>query len=272
MVLQRILITGAAGRLGRVLRKGLTHPDRTLRLLDIANLGTPGDREEIWNADATNLAELQEAMAGVDVVVHLAAYPEEAPWETIFPLNYTLTYSVFEAARRAGVKRVVFASSIQAVGFHPLEKTIDETARIRPSGYYGVSKACGEALASLYADKYGLSVACVRVASFEKKPTDMRMLSTWLSHEDGIHLFEQCINAPEHHFYLVYGVSNNARSRVDNSHVAWLKFKPRSNAEDYLEDILKNGEPLGPLAGNTQGGGACDVGYSGDIEKTLAAQ
>jgi uronate dehydrogenase len=99
----------------------------------------------------------------------------------------------------------------------------------------------------------------------------MRMLSTWLSHEDGIHLFEQCIKAPEHHYYVVYGVSRNTRARVDNSHVAWLGFKPRSNAEDYLADILKSGEPLGPLAGKTQGGGACDIGFSGDIEKTLSA-
>jgi uronate dehydrogenase len=270
--LQRALITGAAGRLGRVLRNGLAKPDRFLRLLDVANLGTATESEEIWNADATNLPEMVEAMQGVDVVVHLAAYPEEAPWETIFPLNYALTYTVFEAARRAGVKRVVFCSSVQAVGFHPIEKIIDAGTRLRPSGYYGVSKAYGEALASLYADKYGLSVACVRVASFEKTPTDTRMLSTWLSHEDAVHLFEQCISAPDHHFYVVYGVSNNTRSRVDNSHVAWLGYKPRSNAEDYLAEILEHGQPMGPLAGKTQGGGACDVGFSGNAEQTLKAE
>lgn len=270
--MQKVLITGAAGRLGRVLRKGLAKPGRVLRLLDIANLGTAGDREEIWNADATNLAEMIQAMEGVDAVIHLAAYPDEASWETIFPLNFSLTYTVFEAAHRADVKRVVFASSVQAVGFHPIQKTIDHTVRLRPSGYYGVSKAFGEALASLYADKYGLSMACVRVASFEAKPTDVRMLSTWLSHEDAVHLFEQCIQAPDRHFYVVYGVSKNTRAKVDNSHIAWLGYKPRSNAEDYLEEILKHGDPMGPLAGKTQGGRACDVGYAGDIEKTLDAE
>ncbi len=269
--MQRVLITGAAGRLGRVLRAGLSKNGRTLRLLDIASLGEAGEREEIWNADATNLAEMVHAMEGIDVVVHLAAYPEEAAWETIFPLNYSLTYTVLEAARRAKVKRVVFASSIQAVGFHPITTTIDQSARLRPSGFYGVSKAYGEALASLYADKFGLSVACVRVASFEKKPLDFRMLSTWLSYEDGIHLFEQCINAPDHHFFVVYGVSNNTRIRVDNSHLDWLGYSPRSNAEDYLEEIRQHGEPLGPLAGKTHGGGACDVGFAGDVEKTLNA-
>lgn len=171
--MQRVLITGAAGRLGRVLRNGLAKPERILRLLDIAQLGSPREREEIWTADATNLAEMVDAMAGVDVVVHLAAYPEEAPWETIFPLNYSLTYAVFEAAHRAGVKRVVFASSVQAVGFHPLETTLDATARIRPSGYYGVSKAFGEALASLYADKYVSSASARRIitsTSFTESP------------------------------------------------------------------------------------------------------
>ncbi len=229
------------------------------------------EREEVHQGDGRNIEFMLEMMNGVDVAIHLAAYPEEAPWETIFPLNYELAYTFFESAKRVGVKKVIFASSVQAVGFHPLAKTIDDTARARPSGYYGVSKAAGEALASLYADKYGLSVGCVRIASFEPRPTDMRMLSTWLSHEDGIHLFEQCVRAPEHHYYRVFGVSNNTRKRVDNSHVAWLGYEPKSNAEDYLEDIQANGEALGPLAGKTQGGGACDVGFSGDIDQALSA-
>jgi uronate dehydrogenase len=129
--MQRVLLTGAAGRLGRILRSGLAKSERLLRLLDIANFGSPSEREEIWNADATNVAEMVKAMNGVDVVVHLAVYPEEAPWETIFPLNYFLTYAVLEAARRAGVNRVVFASSVQAVGFHPLEVWTVSSVRAR---------------------------------------------------------------------------------------------------------------------------------------------
>lgn len=271
MGLQRVLITGAAGRLGRVLRAGLARPDRILRLTDIIDLGAASSNEELYSADATSLEAALPLMDGVDVVVHLAAFPEEAAWERIFPLNYALTYTVLEAARRAGVKRFVFASSVQAVGFHPLAETIDQTARPRPSGYYGVSKVSGEALASVYADKHGMSVGCVRVASFEERPTDVRMLSTWLSHEDGVHLFERCIQAPDHHYYVVYGVSANTRTRVDNSHVAWLGYRPQSNAEDYASDVLQHGAPLGPLAGKTQGGGACDIDFSGDVEKTLTA-
>jgi uronate dehydrogenase len=269
--MQRVLITGAAGRVGRVLRAGLAAPERLLRLVDVADMGAAGEREEVHKGDATSLDFMLEAMKDVDVVIHLAAYPEEGPWTTIFPLNYEMTYTLFEAAKQAKVDRVIFASSVQAVGFHSLAKTIDDTVRLRPSGYYGVSKAFGESLASLYADKYGLSAACVRIASFEQKPTGMRMLSTWLSYEDGVHLFERCIRAPRHHFYRVFGVSNNTRSRVDNSHVDWLGYRPTSNAEDYLEDILANGEDLGPLAGKTQGGGACDVGFSGNMDETLSS-
>lgn len=269
--MQRVLISGAAGRVGRVLRAGLAAPDRILRLTDIATLGAAAEREETCVGDARNMDFMAEAMQGVDVFINLAAYPEEAAWETVFPLNYDLTYAGFEAARLAGVKRVIFASSVQAVGFHPLSKTIDDTARLRPSGNYGVSKAFGEALASLYADKHGMSVACVRIASFEDKPVNVRMLSTWLSHPDCIHLFDQCIRAPEHHYYRVFGVSNNTRARVDNSHVDWLGYRPQSNAEDHLDDVLAHGEKLGVLAAGTQGGGACEVGFTGDAAAALSA-
>ncbi|PCH67566.1 MAG: epimerase [Rhodobacteraceae bacterium] len=269
--MERVLITGAAGRIGRLIRSGLRAPDRMLRLVDIADLGTAGDREEIYVIDATNLSAMKEAMLGVDVVIHLAAYPEEAPWETIFPLNYQLSHTMFEAARQSGVKRVVFASSVQAVGFHSLENTISDSARIRPSGFYGVSKAFGEALGSLYADKYGLSVGCLRIASFEEEPSDERMLSTWLSFEDGIHLFECAINAPHHHYYRIFGVSNNTRSRVDNSHVSWLGYRPNSNAENFAGKVLDSGTELGLLAGKTQGGSACEVGFCGDVKAALSA-
>ncbi|MCZ4279202.1 NAD(P)-dependent oxidoreductase [Kiloniella laminariae] len=270
--MERILITGAAGRIGRVLREGLASPHRILRLVDKSALGDVAEREEHYQIDAVDLHAMTGAMKGVDSVIHLAAYPEEAPWDVIFPLNYQLTHTLFEAARIEKIKRVIFASSVQAVGFHPLETTITDEARLRPSGFYGVSKAFGESLASLYADKFGLSVACVRIASFEEKPTDQRMLSTWLSHQDALHLFEQCLTAPEFHFFRVYGVSNNTRSRVDNSHVDWLGYRPQSDAEIYLEEIMAGGDPLGPLGGRTQGGGACDVDFAGDIEKAMHAR
>lgn len=266
---KRILITGAAGRIGRALRDGLRRDDRILRLVDVADLGTALPREEVEQLDVTDLAALEAAMEGVDCVVHLAAVPEEQPWSEIFPLNFTLTYNAFEAARRRGVRRVVYASSIQAVGFHPRSNTLDGTSRLRPSGYYGVSKAFGEAMASLYADKHGLSVACIRIASFEPKPTTSRMLVTWLSHPDGVHLFDRCIDADDYHFLAVYGVSNNTRRMVDNAHVAELGYQPQDDAERFRAEIEANGSPEDSVGALTHGGDFCGMGFSDEARKFL---
>ncbi len=268
--MQHILITGAAGRIGSVLRAGLRRADRTLHLLDIKNLGRASDGEELVQGDATDLLVVKEAMRGIDSVVHLAAYPLEADWSTVFPLNYLLTYNVFEAARATGVKRIVFASSIQAVGFHPLARKLDDATPLRPSGFYGVSKGFGECLASLYADKFGLSVACLRIASFEERPLDERMLVTWLSHEDGVHLFDRCIDADHYHFIRVYGVSNNDRAMVDNAHVDWLGYRPSSNAERFADKVLAKGAALGPLARITHGGDPTDLDFAGSLDAIIA--
>lgn len=270
--MKRILITGAGGRVGRVLREGLRRADRILRLNDLCDLGAVAENEEHVIGDARDRDVINAAARGVDIVIHLAAYPDEGPWEAIFPLNYELTYSVFEACRIEQVPRILFVSSIQALGFHPLNRRIDDTARMRPGGFYGVSKAFGEAMASLYADKHGISVACLRIASFEKRPLDILHLSTWLSHEDGVHLFDRCIEAPDFHFFRAYGVSANTRSRVDNAHVAWLGFRPTSNAEDYAAEILARSAATDGLAMRMHGGGAADIGFSGDAERTLDAE
>ena len=265
----RILITGAAGRIGCVLRDGLRRNDRILRLVDIADLGTAGNGEELAQLDVTDLGALEAAMDGVDCVVHLAAIPEEQPWASLFPLNFTLTYNAFEAARRCGVRRVVYASSIQAVGFHPRGNTLDATARLRPTGYYGVSKAFGEAMANLYADKHGLSVACVRIASFQAKPINARMLVTWLSHADAVHLFDRCIDADDYHFLAVYGVSNNTHRKIDNAHVAWLGYAPKDDAERFRAEIEAHGPPEDAIGGLTHGGSFCDMGFSDEAKKFL---
>ena len=268
--MKNILITGAAGRIGSVLRRGLRRSDRTLHLLDIADLGERADGEVLIQGDATDFDFAKQAMQHINTVVHLAAYPLEAGWATIFPLNYQLTYNVFEAARLANVRRLIFASSIQAVGFHALEHRIDDTTRLRPSGFYGVSKGFGECLASLYADKFGLSVACLRIASFEERPLDERMLATWLSHEDGVHLFDRCIDADDFHFIRVYGVSNNDRAKVDNTHVDWLGYQPKSNAEEYVDEVLSHGRPLGLLARITHGGDPTDMDFTGSVKDVLS--
>jgi len=211
--MNRILITGAAGVIGRTLRAGLRGRYPMLRLSDIAPLDPAAAGEEIVGADLTDLAAVEAAMRGVDCVVHLGAIPGEDIWDKILPNNVVGTWNVFEAARRQGVRRVIYASSHHAVGFYRRARPIDQTVVPRPDGVYGVSKVFGEAVGRLFADKHGLSVACLRIGAFRDKPIDRRLLHVWLSPRDAVHLVGCCIDAPDYHFVVVYGVSNNTRNR-----------------------------------------------------------
>src|SRR5476651_563720 len=230
----RVLITGAAGHIGRVLRAGF-QGHYALRLADIAPQAEAQAGEEIVTADITRLEDRVPVMEGVDVVVHLAGIPDEDRWERIRDMNIEGCYNVFEAARQAGVKRVVFASSNHAVGFHRRDRVIDNTVEPRPDSRYGVSKVFGEALGRLYADKYGLSVACLRIGTFRTpdRPVDARQLLTWISHRDMVQLVRRCIDHPNYHFVTAYGVSNNLRSRWDNTNVKFLGYRPEDDSEIF---------------------------------------
>ena len=176
-----IVITGAAGLVGSMLRARLARPGRTLRVLDLAPL-TAGPGEEAIQASVTDLDAMTAACQGADAVIHLAGIPGEAPWPRILEVNINGGYVAFEAARRAGTPRVVFASSNHAVGFTPRSAfPVPDYAFPAPDTYYGVSKASTEALASMYHDRYGMDAICVRILSCFPRPANVRMLSTWLS-------------------------------------------------------------------------------------------
>ena len=183
----RVLITGAAGEIGRVLRAGLFDGQRALRLLDVKPQAAARDGEECVSADLADVAALQNAMRNVQCVVHLAGVPREGPWETILPNNVIGTYNLFEAARIGGVKRVIFASSNHVIGYYRATQAVGTDVPPRPDSRYGVSKAYGEALARMYADKYGIEVACLRIGSFRSRPEDARQLATWISHTESMH-------------------------------------------------------------------------------------
>lgn len=265
--MNRVLITGAAGRIGSVLREGLKGRYDLMRLSDIAPLGEAGENEELVTADICDLAAMEDLMEDIDCVVHLGGIPEEDTWELIHPMNLVGCYNVYEAARRKGVKRMVFASSNHAVGYHRNTKIIDTEVDPRPDSRYGVSKVYGEALGRLYADKHGMAVACMRIGSFQPHPRDERELSTWMSYPDMVHLAERCIEAAPYHFTIIYGLSNNTRSKWDNSKVAHIGYQPKDNAEDFAEDILKNGPALGKIAGQFHGGPFCELEFSGDLSQ-----
>jgi uronate dehydrogenase len=236
-----IVITGAAGRIGTYLRSRLARPGRVLRLLDIAPLpGGQGPAEESVRASVTDLAAMTAACGGADAVIHLGGIPTEDAWAPVLEVNINGTYTVFEAARRAGVPRVVFASSNHAVGFAPRASfPVPDDARPEPDTYYGVSKAAGEALAALYAHRYGLESVCVRILSCFDRPENPRALATWLSPDDAGRLFEACVTAPAPGFRVIYGVSANTRGGwVSLAGARALGYQPRDDAEDYAAGVL----------------------------------
>jgi uronate dehydrogenase len=264
--MKRILITGAAGHIGRTLRAGLQGHYELLRLADIAPQASAGPGEEVVSANITHSAELEAAMQGIDCVVHLAGVPDESTWERVRELNIDGCYNVFEAARRAGVKRVIFASSNHAVGFHRRDRAIDNTVAPRPDSRYGVSKVFGEALGRLYADKYGMSVACLRIGSFrpDDKPTAPRHLFSWISHRDMVQLTQRCIDYPDYHFLVAYGVSGNTRNRWDNANVRALGYVPQDDAEHYAAQVLADSPPEDATEALFHGGFGCLVEFAGD--------
>lgn len=240
-----ILVTGAAGLVGSMLRPRLARPGRTLRLLDTAPI-TAGPGEEAVRASVTDLDAMTEACRNVTAVIHLGGISGEAPWQQILEVNIDGTYAVFEAARRAGVGRVVFASSNHAVGFSPrADFPVPDYAFPAPDTYYGVAKVAGEALASLYHSRYGLDAICIRILTCAERPPTIRALSTWLSPDDAGRLFEACLSAPDPGFRVVFGVSANTRGGwVSLDEARALGYQPRDDAEAYAAEVIAaHGEP-----------------------------
>ena len=260
----RILITGSAGEIGRVLRAGLYDGRRALRLLDIKPQAAARAGEECVTADLADMAALQDAMRDIDCIVHLAGVPREGAWEAILPANIIGTYNLFEAARAAGVRRVIFASSNHVIGYYRAAQTVGISEPPRPDSRYGVSKAYGEALGRMYADKYGLEVACLRIGSFRARPGDARQLATWISHRDMVELTRCCIDAAAFHFIVLYGVSNNTRSRWRNPHTETVGYRPQDNAEQSAAELEARTPPVGDPAADFHGGAFCGLEFAGD--------
>jgi nucleoside-diphosphate-sugar epimerase len=251
-----VLLTGAAGRIGGYLRHRLARPERTLRLLDVRAVPDAGAAragvEQVVRASVTDLAGMTAAATGADAVVHLGGIAGEASWEDLLDVNIRGAHTVFEAARRAGVPRVVFASSNHAVGFHrQTAGELPDDLPPRPDSFYGVSKVCGEALGSLYHDRYGLDVVCLRLGSCVDRPTDARTLETWLSPDDAGRLVEACLGHPAPGFVIAWGVSANTRRRWSLREARRLGYEPRDDAERYAGDLpgtdpaAREGAPVG---------------------------
>ena len=262
--MQRVLITGAAGGIGRALRETLCGAYPVLRLSDRVALAPARDGEEVDQTELADFAAVERMVEGVDAIIHLGGISGENEWPVILEGNIIGLYHVFEAARRAGVTRIVFATSNHAVGFYPRSQTIDHRVVPRPDSRYGVSKAFGEALGSLYSDKYGIGVLCTRIGNFGERPIDKRRLSIWISPRDYTQLARIGLEHPDIRYEIVYGVSNNRRSWYDNSNATRLGYRPQDDSEPYAEAVLaaEAGKPADPIAEYYQGGTFCAAEYT----------
>ena len=242
--MKKLVLTGAAGALGSQLRKSLAAMCDTFVSTDLVeSLDNLGRNETYVKADVSDLAAMESLLKGADMVIHFGAIADEAPWDDILQSNIVGAYNVWEAAYRNGVKRVVYASSVHAVGMHLKTDTIGLDAPHRPDTYYGLAKCFAEDLASLYWDKRGIESVCMRIFS-AAPPTNARSIGTWLSTDDLIHLVERSVNSPVVGFTTVYGISNNDRAVVDNTKAGHLGYRPKDNAEDFATDVFVSTPPL----------------------------
>jgi uronate dehydrogenase len=229
-----ILLTGAAGHIGTAIRPQLLEKYGRVRLFDLMAITDQQPGEEVVVGDIRSLASLRSAMDRVSCVVHLAGIAQEDAWPVIRDVNIEGTYNVLEAARMAGVPRVIFASSHHAVGFTTLGDYVPIDSELRPTGIYGVSKIFGEALGRLYALKFKMSVICLRIAAFQPQPHDHRQLLLWISHRDMAQLTIRSIDAADISFLTVFGVSGNARNPYDRAGWEKLGYVPQDDAERFL--------------------------------------
>jgi uronate dehydrogenase len=241
------MITGAAGAIGSCLREGLRPTVDELVLTD-ARVLEPTGHERFVQADLADRDAVLRAAEGVDAVIHLGGIPTEASFDDLLGPNLIGTFNVFDAARRGGASRIVFASSNHATGFYPVQQRLTGRDSPRPDTLYGVTKAYGEALGSLYADKFGLDVICIRIGSFAERPRQVRELATWLSHPDAVRLFAACLSARSVGFRVVYGASANTRLNWDLSAARELGYEPQDDAERFVAEL--GGEPHGLHGGS----------------------
>jgi uronate dehydrogenase len=269
----RILLTGASGGIGTSLRKLLpaAYPD-----LLLSDLKPPADlkpNEKFKAAELSDLAQVEAICEGVDGILHFGGQSVEGSWDAVLQSNIIGCYNLFEAARKKGVKRVVFASSNHAIGFYPRHHHIGTDVTPRPDSRYGVSKVFGEAVGALYADKHGLGVTCLRIGNFGEKPLDHRRLSIWLKPEDLAQLCRIGLDHPDIHFEVFYGASNNERGWWDNHRAYDLGYRPTGRAEEFYDYAMAEQAKLkpDPVGDFYQGGTFCSMEFSrdaGEIVKT----
>ena len=265
----RVVMTGAAGGVGTMTRPHLVGHFDQIVVSDRREITELHDGETFVQADLTDMAAMERLLEGADGIIHLGGQPVEADWEAVHSANIIGLYNTYEAARRQGCTRIVFATTNHVVGFYRRQQTIDHIAMPRPDSRYGVSKAFGEALGRMYADKYGLRVFNIRIGNVDHTPADVRRLSIWISPRDLAQLFRIGLTHPHIHFEIVYGASQNARAWWDNANAYRLGYQPQDEAEDHAEQAhaVTRDHPEDPITAQFHGGPFCAIEFAGDVRR-----
>ncbi|MET0950522.1 MAG: NAD(P)-dependent oxidoreductase [Pseudomonas sp.] len=262
----RVLLTGAAGGLGKVLRKSLRPYAKILRLSDISEMAPPADAsEEVQICDLSDKQAVHQLVEGVDAILHFGGVSVERPFEEILGANISGVFHIYEAARRHGVKRVIFASSNHVIGFYKQDETIDAHSPRRPDSYYGLSKSYGEDMATFYFDRYGIETVSIRIGSSFPEPQNRRMMSTWLSFDDLTQLIERSLFTPNVGHTVVYGMSANRDIWWDNRFAAHLGYTAKDSSEVFRDKVEQQPMPAADdPAAVYQGGAFAAAGPFGD--------
>lgn len=265
--MRNVLLTGAAGGIATWLRQLLPPLYPGLVLSDMKEPANLKDTERFIKADLTKPAEVAEACRGIEGIIHLGGYSGEGSWDTILNANIIGCYNLFEEARKAGVKRVVFASSNHACGFYPTSTVIPTEVNPRPDSCYGVSKAFGEAVGAMYAFKHGMGVTSLRIGNVGEEPLDVRRLAIFIHPEDLVQLIRIGLERPDLVYEVMYGVSDNTRSWYDNSNAERLGYAPKHDAETQKDLAYARQAKLKPdaVAEFYQGGTFAAAEYTADF-------
>jgi uronate dehydrogenase len=266
--MQTVLVTGAAGIIGARLRKLLDGVYPRIRWSDLRVPSDLASHKTFVQGDLSDLTTVEKLAEGVDGIIHLGGESVEQSWDAILRANIIGCYNVFEAARRQRVERVVFASSNHVVGFYPRQRRLGVDAPVRPDSRYGVSKAFGEAIGSLYAYKHGLRVTCIRIGNFADTPADHRRLSIWLKPEDLVQLIRIGLEHPDLRHEIFFGASDNERGWWDNEAAFRYGYRPVGRAEDHVEAALAAQKALAadPIGDRYQGGPFCSDEFDGWLD------
>ena len=253
---KRLLLTGAAGGLGRQLRAHLHAFADIVRLADLADCGPAGANEEVIQCDLADRDAVLRMCEGVDAILHFGGVSTETAFAPIMDANILGMVNLYEAVHKLGIKRVIFASSNHTMGMYKTTDLVDASMPLRPDGYYGVSKVFGESLSRFYWDRFGVETVCIRIGSCFPEPANLRMMTTYISLADLVELLRCALVAPRVGHTITFGVSANRSKWWDDRHAAFLGFEAQDSSAKFAHMFPDSGAypDAGDVTASYQGG------------------